>query len=436
MPNTHRTRGSIKFRLKESTKEEKPIFLDFSYGRGRRLKYAIGHSVNPNYWDKRKLRVKNVVAVRNSNDINDLMRDLESELLNFVSECDSKQIMITNTILRDHLNKFTHKGVIEETSTKFTLLVFIDHFIKQKEKELIGGKKNQTVKSYKQTLKHLKEFKNDVGYELDFDTIDSEFYTEFVDYMNHKEYKTGVCYSLNTIGKHIKSFKTFMNGAADAELHTNYKFKKFKPLVEQTTAIYLTLEELEELLNLDLLDEKHLELARDIFIIGCEIGQRISDYHDLKKHPIVTHEGERYIKIKQKKTQKEVLCKITPAIDKIIKERYDGKLPPKITEQKLNTYIKLVGEKAEIDEQIKDERTQGGQKVVTYIPKHKLIMGHSARRTFCTLKYKAGMPVYDIMQLSGHTTEKEFMKYIRNPKEERVAQITNTEAFKNSSIKV
>lgn len=46
------------------------------------------------------------------------------------------------------------------------------------------------------------------------------------------------------------------------------------------------------------------------------------------------------------------------------------------------------------------------------------------------------MPIYDIMQLSGHTTVKEFMKYVRNPQEERIAQITSTDAFKNSSILV
>ena len=46
------------------------------------------------------------------------------------------------------------------------------------------------------------------------------------------------------------------------------------------------------------------------------------------------------------------------------------------------------------------------------------------------------MAVHSIIELSGHTTEKEFMKYIRNPKEERVSQITSSDAFISSSLSV
>lgn len=430
-----RTSGTVNFRLKESTKEEKPIFLDFSYGRNKRFKYAVGYSVLPKYWTGSE--VKNVVAVRNSNQINDLLRDLKSEILNFVAECDAKQIILSNDVLRTHLNKFTNKNQPEEvTELKQTLFGYFDKYIAQKSKELIGGEKNQTVKSYKQTFKHLKEFEFDTGIKVDFETIDNEFYVEFVDYMNSKEYRKGVNYSANTIGKHIKNFKTFMNASLEEELHVNLKFKKFKVFAEQTTAIYLTLEEQMRLLQLDLSETPHYELARDVFIIGCEIGQRISDYNDLSRHSIEKHNNEEYIKIKQQKTGKIVLCKITPAIRHIMNTRYGGKFPPKIVEQKLNDYIKKVGEKAKINEIIKCEITRGGKKTKHEEYKYNLIMGHSARRLFCTLKFKAGMPVHHIMELSGHSTEKEFFKYIRNPKEERVAQITSTKAFIDSSLKV
>lgn len=438
MKNATRTKGSVKFRLKESSKEEKPIFLDFSYGRGNRLKYALGYSVNPKYWDSERLKIKNVVAVRNHDRINDLMRDLESELLTFVSNCDSNQIPLSNDLLKGHLDKFTHKIVDEpvEEKTPLTFFEHYDNFIDMKEKVLPKGKKSQTLKSYKQTLKHLFEFQRDTGYRIEFSTIDKEFYSEFVEYMNNKEYKPGVNYKLNTIGKHINNLKIYMGFSAEMELHSNYRFKSFKTLSELTTAIYLDLEEQKKMLNLDLSAKLHYELARDVFIIGCEIGQRISDYHDLQKQSIVTHDGERYIRIKQEKTKKEVLCKITPSIEKIINERYEGKLPPKILEQKLNDYIKIIGKMAGIEEEIKLESTQGGKKTVSYTPKYELIMGHTARRSFCTVKYKAGLPVDYIMELSGHTTQKEFMKYIRNPKEERVAQITATKEFQNASISV
>jgi len=430
-----RTSGTVNFRLKESTKEEKPIFLDFSYGRKNRFKYAVGYSVLPKYWTGSEVR--NVVAVRNSNQINDLLRDLKSEILNFVAECDAKQIILSNDVLRNHLNKFTHKNqpvIVEEK--KINLLSYIDAHIKDKENKHRDGTKSQTLKSYRQTLKHLKEFEFDTGYKVDYDFINKDFLTAFINYMQNKKYKVDSNYSMNTIAKHLKNFKTFMNASFEDDMHNNLKFKKFSIETEVTKAIYLTLEEQEKMLKLDLSKFPHYELARDIFIIGCEIGQRISDYKDLNKHEIVVHNDEEFIKIIQQKTRKTVFCKITPAIRYIMNTRYNGSFPPKIAEQKLNDYIKKVGQKAGINEIIKHTITRGNKIIESKIPKHELIMGHSARRSYATLKYKAKMPVHDIMLLTGHSDLKTFKIYIRSSNEDQVAQITSSDEFKISSIKI
>lgn len=446
MIHAKRTKGAAPvFRLKASTKPEKPIYLDYSYGRKKRFKYSIGYSVNPDYWISAKGRVKNVRAVENAEIINDLIDDLIRELKDFVKNCDSNQIPLTNHIMRAHLESFrnedeeVNEGEEEEITT---LIKYIEKYIEQKEKELpksANGYKNNTVKSYEQTLGHLKGFQEEFDVILGFD-LDNEFYSDFIEYMNSKTYqyskKEKKHYSLNTLGKQIKNLKVFMGAALMEEYHTNLKYKRFKVLAEITTAIYLEIDELKRMYELDLSETPNLELARDVFVIGCEIGQRISDYHNLQAQEIVPHEYERYIKIKQEKTKKEVLCKITPVIETIMNQRYEGKLPPKITEQKLNDYIKVVAEKAGIDTRIKVEITRGGKRRIKNLPKHQLVMGHTARRTFCTLKFKAGVPVHSILELSGHSTYKEFIKYIRNPKVERASQITSTEAFQNSCIPV
>lgn len=446
MNSTKRTKGAEPvFRLKESTKPEKPIFLDYSYGRKKRFKYSIGYSVNPDYWIGDKGKVKNVRAVENAESINERIDDFTRVLKEFVKNCDSNQIPLTNPIMKACLDDFRNEEeeVKEEQEEEITTLIsYIEKYIKQKEKELpktANGYRNNTIKSYEQTLGHLKDYEEEYGCVLDFD-LDNEFYSDFIEFMNSRTYqfkkKEKRHYSLNTIGKQIKNLKVFMGAALVEEYHTNLKYKRFKAQTEITTAIFLEIAELKSMYELDLSESPHLELARDVFIIGCEIGQRISDYHNLRKQEIVSHEKERYIKIKQEKTDKDVLCKITPVIETIMNQRYGGMLPPKITEQKLNDYIKVVGEKAEINSQIKVEITRGGKRKAKYIDKHQLIMGHTARRTFCTLKHKAGVPVHSILLLSGHSTLKEFIKYIRNPKEEQVSQITSTDAFQVSSIPV
>ena len=50
-------------------------------------------------------------------------------------------------------------------------------------------------------------------------------------------------------------------------------------------------------------------------------------------------------------------------------------------------------------------RTEGGQTMTKRVPKYQLIKTHTARRSFCTNAYKAGMDCLDIMALSGHTTD-------------------------------
>ena len=63
------------------------------------------------------------------------------------------------------------------------------------------------------------------------------------------------------------------------------------------------------------------------------------------------------------------------------------------------------------------------------VPKYQLIKTHTARRSFCTNAYKAGMDCLDIMALSGHTTEKSFLRYIKVTQEERARRIAGAWFF-------
>ena len=45
--------------------------------------------------------------------------------------------------------------------------------------------------------------------------------------------------------------------------------------------------------------------------------------------------------------------------------------------------------------------------------KHQLVTSHTARRTFCTNAFLDGIPVLSIMSISGHRTEKAFLRYIK-----------------------
>ena len=93
-------------------------------------------------------------------------------------------------------------------------------------------------------------------------------------------------------------------------------------------------------------------------------------------------------------------------------------MPEVISNQKFNDYIKEVGKLAEINQNETITKTIGGVLTTIYLPKYELISSHTGRRSFCTNMYKRGLPTLMIMSISGHKTEKSFLKYIKVKQEE------------------
>ncbi|HEX2920927.1 MAG TPA: site-specific integrase [Bacteroidales bacterium] len=265
---------------------------------------------------------------------------------------------------------------------------------------------------------------------LNWNDVSIDTYNDFVEFF----YGRG-CGS-NYIGKHIKTFKTIMRSAREEGLHNNMEIerKAFKTLSEEVEHIYLTESELKKLFDLDLSENKHYQEVRDVFLAGCYTAQRYSDYSKLNKSNLKVIGGNKYVELIQKKTGEKCIIPVRPELD-VILQRYDYDLP-KSFEQKVNKAIKKIGEMAEITELIHTEKNKGGLIKKTNLKKCDLISTHCARRTGVTLMYLAGIPVVDIMKISGHRTPKEFMKYIRISKEETAVKLATHPYFIGNSLKV
>jgi len=425
------TSGTINFRLKDpKASKETSIIADYSFGRGNRLRYSTGYKVYPKYWDLGKQRIRSISTINNREDINSKLKEIESEFIKRVNNLDEDSKKVDKKVLRRIWEQVS--GKLKDTvDIKLDFLQFSDAFIESKEEQIFNVKSVKlsiiTIRSYKQTIKKLKDFNKKINYNLNFDNIDLNFYYLFINFLEEEKY------SLNTIGKHIKNLKTILNRATDAGLNTNLKYqqREFKVLTEITTEIYLTTDEIDKIYNLNLSDKPHWEQARDLFIIGYYTGQRVSDFNRLTKENIKVFEDKKVFEIHQMKTKRTVYVPIHKRILNILESRYDGGLPSKMPDKSINEYIKLVGEKAKIDEFIIHQITRAGKIEKESIPKYNMIGTHTARRSFCTNAYLSKMPVIDIMAISGHTTEKEFYKYIRVTKQERAIKIGNS-AFFNS----
>ena len=95
----------------------------------------------------------------------------------------------------------------------------------------------------------------------------------------------------------------------------------------------------------------------------------------------------------------------------------------------MNDNIKTFCRMAVITGKVERVAIRGARKVTEHIEKYKLVTTHTARRTGATLMYLEGVDTLSVMRITGHKTEKEFMKYIRVGEEENAALVAKSKFF-------
>lgn len=283
-----------------------------------------------------------------------------------------------------------------------------------------------TIKSIRLARRQLETFQVKSGRVYDFDDIDYGFRTMFLSYL-YGEKK----YNVNTAAKCLNTLVTIL-GAAEAEgHHNNVKClsRQFKAKRKDVDSIYLTKDELRAIMDADIshLSKLH-ELARDIFMVGVYTAQRVSDYNNIAPENIILQpDGEMMIRLRQKKTGTWLSIPVKEELKNILL-KYDFRLPH-VTEQSINTCIKEIAKVAGIDDPVMVETTSGGVQQMETRPKYSLIQSHTARRTGATLMYLAGMDVFNICSVTGHSSIAMLKKYIKADEIDRARTISADAAF-------
>lgn len=238
------------------------------------------------------------------------------------------------------------------------------------------------------------------------------------------EWMAGKGLSANTRGCHVKRIKSCMKDAYDEGLHENMEFSKFRKETEKVENVYLTEEEIRSIEQLQLVGVK--ADARDMFVIGCRTALRFSDCSRLSVRDI---DANGMIRIKQQKTDAEVIIPCHPKVKEIL-ERNGGRTPY-ISLTRYNYLLKDICREAGICEVIGIRRH--GSKDKEYHEKWELVSSHTARRSAATNMYKAGIPTVAIMKITGHSSEKIFLDYIKVAGEEN-AEMLKSHPFFNPDI--
>ena len=418
--------------------------INFEFRNGVKTKFRASTGFilrNEKEWDSVKQRVKLPSSTPNASLINAKLSELNSHIdklfydyggsaisLDTISSAFDTVFGTTKTASKNKNTCFLEEEVQSGNNSDF--LQYYDWFLDfyslnnspYTKKPLTSG----TLRTLKNSREMLKKYID--GKKLTtlyFDDINRQFYNDFVQFLNNNKY------SKNYIGTIIQKIKTVMGYAYEEGKHTNLEYKKnyFAKMTEVVSHPYLDLTELLQIEKLELSQEE-MSVSRDIFLIGCNTGLRIGDLLSFIKSPKLIKNGERdFIQIKQSKTANPVVIPVNSTIVNIM-AKYNGGFPPYLHQNIINEKLKSICKRAKIDTPYEYSRTEGGVSITHANPKYKFISTHTARRSFCTNAYYSGIPVQDIMAISGHKTEKVFYNYIKVDVLDNATRIADNPFFK------
>jgi len=427
--------ATIRFYTRSKIDKLVPVYIRYQDGRSINIRLITPFKIFPSYWSEKKQRLTDNILFSQeftrdqAMDIQDKFSQLRDAILR---ESFKLTAPASTKWLKDVIDRFYYK----DARSHETLIEYIQRFIAEAKsgKRLTGStKKKYTIGSCRVLIgfkQAFERFCNETGKQYDFDDINMDFYNDFV-----KFYYDRNC-SGNYVGRLIKHLKTIMRASREEGLHTNLQTdsRAFKVIRMDVDSIYLTTNEIQKLYDMDLSMNKPYEIARDVFLIGVYTAQRYSDYSKITKNNIRMYGDAKVIELHQQKTGEKCIIPIRPECEAILK-KYDYTLP-RTYEQKLNEFIREIAKAAKINEIIQYEQNRGGLTVKKKAYKYQQIRSHTARRTGCTLMHLAGINTLDIMKISGHRTEREFLKYIRLGKEETAISLANHPYFKGNVLKV
>lgn len=153
---------------------------------------------------------------------------------------------------------------------------------------------------------------------------------------------------------------------------------------------YLTDEELERIERIKPLAGSQMAIVRDLFIFQVYTGMAYADTQEFDIHKYSYADGCWTSIGKRVKTKVEYVSQLLPPAIEVLK-RYEMKTP-KISNQKYNLLLKVLGEVADIN---------------------KRLTSHMARHTFATFMLKNDVKIEHVAKMLGHTNIIQTQRYAK-----------------------
>ena len=372
---------------------------------------------------------------RHSYKVNRFISILSERVVDFYNEKYSSTISLESA--KSSIQRIVDDIIsqVEEQDERLRMspIRFFKEYVEKKRIDSHTGRYiSERTKIHQRTVIHrLEDFLKDTNLPDDFSTFTSKkFDAVFTEWCySTKHYKQNTVYTTYGV------LKSLLNAAKEEgfEMEDNYLHLRGKCV--DTDAIYLTEDEIKKIYLLDIpslikageIDGKStIERTRDLFIVACWTGLRRSDVNRLDK---ATFDIEsKTISITAEKTKHQVVIPMHPMVLAIY-NKYKGIFPRLCDRGHTIEHLRQCARLAGIDDEVRMVENRGGKVSTLIYKKYQLVGMHTGRRSFATNMYKRRFPTIAIMRLTGHTTESNFLKYIKVSPEEN-AMMMAEEFFK------
>ncbi|NCC74519.1 MAG: hypothetical protein EOM06_14150, partial [Sphingobacteriia bacterium] len=366
--------------------------------------FYTGLRVEPSKWSFEQQRVKRNVA--GGSDINDILNMLSEKAVKYLRQSKLKGTEPTTEQLKNVLS-----AAIGKQSSVSDFFQLFDKFVSSEAKLKSWSK--GTIDRFTTVKNHLLRFNK----QLNINDIDPEALVSFF-------HQSGLRNS--TAQKQIKILQWFLNWCEKSGYVDKVKKLKVDLKASQHRVIFLSMDEIRTLANLEL--EGYLDDARNVFIFQCLSGIRYSDLRNLKAADV----NSGAINISTVKTGENIKIQLTKTTAGILQKYHElqaatGRALPVPTNQVFNKFIKQLCKKAKFDEPITLVYYKGNQRVEVTKPKHELVSSHTGRRSFITVGLTAGIQSEVIRSWTGHTSDDSFKQYYEIVKERQLVDIKKFE---------
>ena len=317
--------------------------------------------------------------------------------------------MINSEWLNDTIKSFFNQSEDVDFNYFVDYAEYFHKNLKNKvQKTGVTGVTIATEKKYRTIINKVKDFEIYKKKKVKLTDVGLKFHKDFIHFLHDVQQL-----NFNTTGKYLVFVKTICLDAKKYGLKINPEIEKedFRPTKEKVSFITLNEDEIETIFKHDFKETPYLDNARNWLIIGVWTGARVSDLLKFTTKNVTNN----FIEYTAIKTNQKIILPLHPQVNEIL-NNLNGEFPHQISNQKFNDYIKKVCEFAGIKGKIPGaKQTKLKEKVWRKtkgeFEKYELVSTHICRRSFATNHY-GKLPTPVIMAVTGHTTEKLFLKYV------------------------